>query len=350
MNEYPPGLYHPNLDQLVILQSSANLDFDPNSWFVAMKLLQVCIDQNCKNFFIFSNQILELDIQLAILNTVKSKNKVLLKENTNANRIITNLQSQIKILSTFPQPGKRYLSEKLPDLKLFNSDKQKLQSQTYSLKVKLARNTDCYPLESNKIQYSVGYLIRKALNQIELIVKKDNIIDFVIANNLITYLEVAFGDPDKKGTFQRKLQKLKQTNRAFSDYLTDFQQITDHMGYDKKTKCASLLVTLPMEIQQVLVVFNLPDFLKTVIAKIQKINNKLRVLKSRIPQNLVSNTNNFQVLPWPKLIYSTSLLLYVFSYLSGITPTTSPALPRGDLMNKRIKQIYDTCETPLINK
>ena len=44
MNEHPPGLYHPNLDHLVTPQSSVDLVSNPDSWFVAVKLMQACID------------------------------------------------------------------------------------------------------------------------------------------------------------------------------------------------------------------------------------------------------------------------------------------------------------------
>ena len=184
--------------------------------------MQTYIDQGCQDFSAFNDQISELVSQLAIFNKVKKENKDLLEENTKANRTITNFQSRIKILSSSPQPGKLHLSEKLPDLKLFDGDKQKLQSWTYSLRVKLVEKANCYPSKLSKIQYSVGCFIGKALDPVKPKVRKDNTINFTIVNNLITYLKVTFGDLDEKGTFQRELQKLKQTNRAFSDYLADF--------------------------------------------------------------------------------------------------------------------------------
>lgn len=44
----------------------------------------------------------------------------------------------------------------------------------------------------------MAYFTEKILNQIELRFKKDDIVDFVIANNLVTYLEIFFGDPNEK--------------------------------------------------------------------------------------------------------------------------------------------------------
>ena len=257
----------------------------------------------------------------------------MLEENTSANRTIANLQSRIELLSTPPQPGKRHLSKKLPDPELFDGDKQKLQSWTYSLRVKLAGNADRYPSKSSKIQYSVSRLTGKALDQVKSRIKKDGTLDFATANDLITYLEVAFGDPDKKGTFQRKLQKLRQTNRAFSDYLADFRRIADRTGYDEEAKRAALLVGLSTEILQALVVLDLPDSLEAVIAKIRKIDNNLRARNSYMPRNLASYTNSSQALSWPKSTHSASSPSDVFFHLSGATPATKPALPGGDPMD-----------------
>lgn len=82
-----------------------------------------------------------------------------------------------------------------------------------------------------------------------------------------------------------------------------------------------------------MVVLDLLDSLEAVIAKIQKIDNKLRALNSCISRNLVSNTNNSQALSWLKPTQSAPSSLDVFSYSSSATPATSPALPEGDPMD-----------------
>ena len=82
-----------------------------------------------------------------------------------------------------------------------------------------------------------------------------------------------------------------------------------------------------------MVVLDLPDSLQAVIAKVQKIDNKLRALNSRIPRNLASNANSSQALPRPKLTHSVSSPSDVFSHPSSTTPATSPALLEGDPMD-----------------
>lgn len=93
-----------------------------------------------------------------------------------------------------------------------------------------------------------------------------------------------------------------------------------------------------MEIQQAFVILDFSDSLKVVIAKVQQINNKIRVLNSCIPQNLASNTNSFQALPQPKLTHSAFLPLNNFFHPSGTTSAISLALSGGNPINLGIRR------------
>lgn len=110
---------------------------------------------------------------------------------------------------------------------------------------------------------------------------KDGTTDFAAVDDLITYLEIAFGDPNDEDTSQRQLRELRQAERVFSDYLGEFRRIAARTGYSDEAKRAALLAGLSQEIQQYLVVIDLSDSLEEVITQIQKIDNKLRALNSR---------------------------------------------------------------------
>lgn len=77
---------------------------------------------------------------------------------------------------------------------------------------KLGKNIDHYLLELSKIECLVGYFTGIAFDQVDIRINKNGTIDFVITNNLTTYLEITFGDLDKKSTFQRNHQKLRWIN------------------------------------------------------------------------------------------------------------------------------------------
>lgn len=132
---------------------------------------------------------------------------------------------------------------------MYNRNKQKLRNWIFSLNVKLISNLDRYSIESDKICYLVGRLTEKILNQVEPQVKVNGNSDFDMVKDLIKYHELAFGDPNERGTAQRELYKLCQANRPFSDYLTDFRHIADWTKYDKKAKYAALIISLSNEIQ-----------------------------------------------------------------------------------------------------
>lgn len=119
----------------------------------------------------------------------------------------------------------------------------------------------------------------KALDLREPKLRKDGTVNFTTTTDLITYLEITFGDSDEKDTSQRELQKLRQANRPFLDYLADFRQIADLTGFNEEAKRAALLEGLSREIQEVLVVVDLPDCLEEIVAKIQKIDNKPRAFQ-----------------------------------------------------------------------
>lgn len=162
-----------------------------------MKLLKACIDQGRRDFSILINKVSQLESKIATLKTenrdLKAENMDLLEGNTKANLDILNLRSQVELLSQESSHFEKcHLSEKLPDPGLYNGDKQKLRSWTYSLRAKLAWNSDHYFSESSKIQYSIRRLTGKALDQIEPKLRKDG----TTTNDLITYLEITCGDPD----------------------------------------------------------------------------------------------------------------------------------------------------------
>lgn len=76
-------------------------------------------------------------------------------------------------------------------------------------------------------------------------------------------------------TSQRELQKLRQANRPFSDYLADFRRLADRTGFNEEAKRAALLAGLSREIQEILVVIDLPDSLEEVVARILRLSQLL---------------------------------------------------------------------------
>lgn len=260
--------------------------------------MQTSTHQGRRDFSVLNDNISQLEGRIATLKTenrnIKIENMDLLERNTEANLTISKLRSQVDILSQdVSRLKKSHLSKKLPDPKIYNGDKQTLRSWIICLRMKLAGNLDHYPTESNKIQYAVGRLGGNALDQVGPKLREDGTTDFATADDLIAYLEMAFGDPDEKDTAQRQLRELRQASRAFSDYLADFRRIVDLTGYNDEAKRAALLAGLSQDLQQVLVAVDHPDSLEETIAQIQKIDNRIQAFNS----NRAFADSNHQILP-----------------------------------------------------
>ena len=75
----------------------------------------------------------------------------------------------------------------------------------------------------HKLRYTVGLSQGNVFAQIQPYILETTI-DFINVTALLNVLEAAFGNPDRTGTAERKLESVKQTNRDFSTYYTEFSR------------------------------------------------------------------------------------------------------------------------------
>ena len=61
---------------------------------------------------------------------------------------------------------------------------------------------------------------------------ENNVLKFHSIGKLLRYLNVNFGDQNKKQTVQNKIRILKKGNFFFAEYLTEFQQYIKNTGFD----------------------------------------------------------------------------------------------------------------------
>jgi len=76
------------------------------------------------------------------------------------------------------------------------------------------------------------------------------------AQGLIGQLRLSFGDPHSKEKAQRKLHKLKQTNRSFTEYFTEFRKLILEAGgsnWPDEIKKSYLEAGLSLELQQCMI-------------------------------------------------------------------------------------------------
>ena len=85
---------------------------------------------------------------------------------------------------------------------------------------------------------AVGALEGRAINQLAPYVTGETVA-LASLEELIRVLELAFGDPDKAGTAQRELEKLKiGAKDTFSSYFANFQRLIANLDYNEYGKKA----------------------------------------------------------------------------------------------------------------
>ena len=99
------------------------------------------------------------------------------------------------------------------------------------------------------------------------------------AEDIIHFVNETYKDPDERNTAQKKIHQLRQRNRPFVEYLTEFQRYIEDIGYDAQAQLAHFNEGLSYEIKNALI--TQPDMsLKQLIPHCQRIDNKLRSLSN----------------------------------------------------------------------
>jgi len=127
----------------------------------------------------------------------------------------------------------------------------------------------------HRLAYAVGFLKRKAYEQILPLIDEGNI-NIASVEALITLLENAFGDPDRVRTSERNLPSLCQKNHNFSDYLADFQRYAAEVSWNDAAKRTSLYEGVTAELKDALVTLDTPDEVDQYIILIKGVDNKIR--------------------------------------------------------------------------
>lgn len=196
------------------------------------------------------------------------------------------LQAQLSELHTpGTTPGAQTSkSEKLPDPEPYDGKRSELQSFIASLRLKLIHNRDRFPTASERLTYAFSRLSGSARNQILPYVTATGV-NFADEEALITHLELAFGDPDRKGTAQRQIQVLRQKNREFSAYFAEFNRYVQDTGYNDEAKKSALMVGLSEELRSLLIHSNTEDMtLQELASHCQKLDNRHRANLAASPQ------------------------------------------------------------------
>ena len=154
-------------------------------------------------------------------------------------------------------------SEHTADPEIFSGDggnteitHEKLESFITSLSLKMTLNTDRYPMETSRIAYVFSHTTGTAQSYISAKIMAGQYIDW---HDIVQDLRNAFSDPDPEFLAQRKLIALRQANRSFAEFFTEFNQYTPRTGFNDKALKCHLQCAVSEELAKQLVSINLKD-------------------------------------------------------------------------------------------
>jgi hypothetical protein len=201
-------------------------------------------------------------------------------EGTTANLVIEELRAKLAIaeLAATAQPrspASVAKSEKLPDPPIFYGDQREIRGWMADMNMKLLVNADRYPSLQSQLAYVVSRTGRNAKNQLLPYVKA-GVIKFASLEDCFSVLNLAFDDPDRKATALRKLRTLKQGNKPFNEYLTEFQQYIAEVDYNDESKKNTLMGGISDELQDLLVTQDEPLTYSAAVTLLQKLDSKRR--------------------------------------------------------------------------
>ena len=112
--------------------------------------------------------------------------------------------------------------------------------------------------------------------QVQPYVKSHNEVSIPDVAGLLAILERAIGDPDKKATAQRELRSLRQANKEFHVYLSDFQRIAPDTNFDEEAMRSALLEGISDELKQLMVTQITPEDLDELVTLLQRLDTRQR--------------------------------------------------------------------------
>ena len=174
------------------------------------------------------------------------------------------------------QPAPPPASFPVPDPERYDGNREKLPLFKSHLLMKLQGDDARFPTEQHKLRYTVGLLQGNAFAQVQPYILETTI-DFTNVTALLNVLEAAFGDPDRTGTAERKLETLKQANRDFSTYYAEFSRHVANTQWNDAAKKTALSRSLSNEIKDALALADqVPEAYGEFASYLQRLDNRIR--------------------------------------------------------------------------
>ena len=113
---------------------------------------------------------------------------------------------------------------KIPDPPLYAGKRDEFREWWSQMAVKFSVNAVDFQTEDSKMGYLYSRLTGTARAQIAPYFDDEGGLGFDSLQGMYQALADAFGDPDRKGTAQRKLAALRQAHKSFAEFYAEFQR------------------------------------------------------------------------------------------------------------------------------
>ena len=142
---------------------------------------------------------------------------------------------------------------KFPDPEKYGRAREEFESFKYAFRAKLRANYDWYFTKNMKFDYAFFCLKNVVRTQMLFKMNERNVLKFYSVEKLLRFLNVNFGDQNKKQTAQNKIRFLKMGKKLFAEYLAEFQQHIKNTGFDIDNQKYFFLTGCSWEFQKFLV-------------------------------------------------------------------------------------------------
>jgi hypothetical protein len=145
--------------------------------------------------------------------------------------------------------------EKYPDPPMFDGNRKDLRPFITKLRLKLQMNDDRYPTERNKVAYGMSRLSGNAARTADPFYRNGTLNTL---GNFIALLEQTYDDASREHTAVTKLESLRQRNREFTSFDSEFLGLVGELNWNEAAKVAALRRAISDEIRDQLVRKDLP--------------------------------------------------------------------------------------------
>jgi hypothetical protein len=177
--------------------------------------------------------------------------------------------------------------QKFPDSPDFSgSDRTQLRGWIAQLWIVIRHKPTCFPEEQSKMRNSFNRLRGIAFGQSLPHVRENGTIGLEDLPAFIQLLEAAVRDPDLVATAERKMPEIKQKNRKFSQYYTEFQVIAADLDWNPSALRNAPRMGLSEEMKDSFTYSDMPEELPAFVTVCQKRDNQIRQRQAeKVAQN-----------------------------------------------------------------